>query len=77
MNHSFSKKGCPYDNVCIESFHATLKKEEIHHVKYIDFNTAKIALFQYIEVWYNRRRIHSGLDYQTPQEVEDNLLMTA
>lgn len=70
---SFSKKGCPYDNACIESFHAILKKEEVNHVTYIDFKTAKLALFQYIEGWYNRKRIHSGIGYLTPQDVEDSI----
>src|SRR4051794_33335175 len=35
---SFSRKGCPYDNACIESFHAILKKKEVHHVTYLNFN---------------------------------------
>jgi transposase InsO family protein len=71
MKQSFSCKGS-YDNECIESFHAILKKEEIHHVHYIDYKTAKVALFQYLEGWYNCKLIHSSLDYQTPQEIEDN-----
>ncbi|MEI5909285.1 integrase core domain-containing protein, partial [Bacillus spongiae] len=68
---SFSRKGCPYDNACIESFHAILKKEEVYHTTYLHYESAKIALFQFIEGWYNRRRIHSQLNFQTPQEVED------
>jgi putative transposase len=71
--HSFSKKGCPYDNACIESFHAILKKEEVNHVTYLDYSSAKLALFQYIEGWYNRKRIHGSLGYKTPQAVEDML----
>ncbi len=71
IQHSFSRKGCPYDNAPIESFHSVLKKEEIHHVKYIDFHTAKLAIFEYIEGWYNRKRIHGSLKYKTPQQVED------
>lgn len=71
IEHSFSQKGCPYDNAAIESFHSILKKEEVHHVKYLDFKTAKLALFEYIEGWYNPKRIHGTLDYKTPQEVED------
>ncbi len=70
MKQSFSQKGCPYDNACIESFHAILKKEEVHRVRYLDYNSAKMALFQYIEGWYNRKRIHSSIGYRTPQEVE-------
>src|SRR5690625_7730414 len=49
MTHSFSYKGTPYDNACMESFHAILKKEEVNHVKYIDDKSAELALFQYIE----------------------------
>jgi len=71
MIHSFSYKGSPYDNACIESFHAILKKEEVNHVQYIDYSSAKLALFQYIEGWYNRKRIHGSIDYKTPQEVEN------
>ncbi len=71
MKHSFSQKGCPYDNACIESFHAILKKEEIYQTRYYDFKEAQLALFQFIEGWYNRRRIHSSLGYQTPQAIED------
>ena len=41
---SFSRKGCPYDNACIESFHAILKKEEVHHVTYLNFESANGAL---------------------------------
>lgn len=65
MKQSFSQKGCPYDSACIKSFHATLKKEEIHHVTYLDYPSAKIALFQYIEGWYNRKRIQGSLGYKT------------
>ncbi|PFE03384.1 IS3 family transposase [Bacillus cereus] len=68
---SFSKKGCPYDNACIESFHATLKKEEVYRTKYVTFKQASLALFQYIEGWYNRKRIHSSIGYKTPQAIED------
>lgn len=46
---SFSQKGCPYDNAYIESFHAILKKEEVHHVTYLDYESANLALFEYIE----------------------------
>ena len=71
IKQSFSRKGCPYDNAHIESFHATLKKEEVNHVKYLDFKSAEIALFRFIEGWYNRTRIHGSLDFLTPQHVED------
>lgn len=77
ITQSFSRKGCPYDNACIESFHAILKKEEVNHVQYLDYQSAKLALFQYIEGWYNRKRIHGSLGYRTPQAVEDQLKSTA
>ncbi|SHM90801.1 Integrase core domain-containing protein [Anaerosporobacter mobilis DSM 15930] len=69
--HSFSRKENPYDNACIESFHSLLKKEEVNHKKYYDFNTAGRALFEYIESWYNRKRIHSAINYLTPQAAHD------
>lgn len=57
LNISFSRKGCPYDNACIESFHATIKKECIYRSKYGTFEDAKSSIFKYIEGWYNSRRI--------------------
>ena len=71
MIHSFSYKGSPYDNACIEFFHAILKKEEVNHVRYYNYQTAKIALFQLTEGWYNRKRIHGSIGYKSPQEMED------
>ena len=77
MTHSFSYKGSPNDNACIESFHAILKKEEVNHVRYLDFGLGQLALFQYIEDWYNRQRIHGSIDYRTPQDMEDLALSIA
>ena len=74
---SFSRKGCPYDNACIESFHATLKKEEVYQTVYVTFKQARMALFQYIEGWYNRKRIHGAIDYLTPEECEQLARQTA
>jgi putative transposase len=71
ITHSFSGKGCPYDNACIESFHASLKKEEVYTVKYFDYTAARLAIFEYIEAWYNPKRIHSSIGYITPQKCED------
>lgn len=61
MIPSFSRKGCPYDNACIESFHATLKKEEVYRTHYDCFVTARIAKFKYIKGLYNRKRIHGSI----------------
>ena len=69
IHHSFSRKGCPYDNACIESFHSVLKKEEIYRKVYKDSTDAYNSIFEYIESWYNRKRIHSSLGYRTPEAV--------
>lgn len=74
IRHSFSRKGNSYDNACIESFHSVLKKEEIYLHTYQDFKEAQRAIFEYIESWYNRKRIHSAIDYMTPQQKEDEEL---
>ena len=66
--HSFSRKGNPYDNACIESFHSVLKKEEVYLHTYRDSKEARRAIFEYIEGWYNRKRIHSAIGYMTPQQ---------
>jgi transposase InsO family protein len=70
MTHSYSRKGTPYDNAGIESFHATIKKEEIYVSTYQTAKQARIKLFQYIEGWYNRKRIHEAIQYMTPVEFE-------
>lgn len=74
INHSASRKGCPYDNACMESFHASLKKEEVYTKYYQNYEEAKLDLFKFIEGWYNRTRLHSSLGYQTPDEVYQNKL---
>ncbi len=71
MIHSFSRKGNPYDNACIESFHSLLKKEEVYLHTYQNSKEARRAIFEYIEGWYNRKRIHSAIGYMTPQQKED------
>ncbi len=71
FNVSYSAKGCPYDNACIESFHAILKKELVYRYTFSTFEDAKFALFKYIEGFYNRKRIHSSIQYKTPQELEN------
>ena len=68
IRHSYSKKGYPYDNASMESFNAILKKEEVNVNTYETFNEAKLAIFEFIESWYNNHRIHSTLGYITPNE---------
>lgn len=63
---SMSKPGCPYDNSCMESFFATLKKERIYRKQYGTMEEVKQDMFQYIELFYNRRRLHSVLGYMSP-----------
>jgi len=63
-----SRPGCPYDNSCAESFFATLKKECIYRKKYVTMDEVKNDMFRYIELFYNRKRMHSTLDYMSPVE---------
>ena len=68
MQGSMSKPGCPYDNSCVESFFASLKKEKIYRRKYDTIEEVKKDVFWYIEIFYNRKRRHSTLKYMTPIE---------
>ena len=65
---SYSRKGNPYDNACIESFHSVLKKELIHHRIYETYEEAMEEILEYIEKWYNTRRIQKKLDWKSPSE---------
>lgn len=70
LTGSMSRTGNCWDNAPAESFFHTLKTELTHHRRYATRAEAKRDLFEYIEVFYNRQRIHSALDYQTPVEFE-------
>jgi putative transposase len=61
VESSMSRKGNPYDNACTESFFATLKKEWIYHKIYKDLEQLDSSLFEYIELFYNRKHMHSSL----------------
>lgn len=63
---SMSRPGCPYDNSCAESFFATIKKEKIYRRRYVTMEEVKQDMFQYIELFYNRKRMHSVLGYMSP-----------
>lgn len=67
---SMSRKGNCYDNAFVESFFRTLKVELIYRQKFKTRSEAKQKIFEFIEVWYNRQRLHSSLDYMTPEEYE-------
>lgn len=68
---SYSRKGNLYDNACIESFHATLKKEYVYLNSFENLEEIKIGVFKYVESWYNRKRIHSKLNYMSPVDYEE------
>lgn len=74
---SYSRKGCPYDNAVIESFHAILKKELVYTKTFSDYENACLELFQYIEGFYNRKRIHSQLNFMSPNQFEQSLKKAA
>jgi transposase InsO family protein len=59
-----------YDNAAMESFFHTLKVELVHRERYLTRPSAKRAIFEYIEVFYNRERIHSANDYMSPEDYE-------
>lgn len=67
---SMSRKGNCYDNATMESFWSTLKLELIYRRQFDGAHQLSGALFDYIEIFYNRQRLHSALDYRTPEEVE-------
>jgi transposase InsO family protein len=73
MTCSMSGKGDCYDNAVMESFFKTLKSELVYQRKYATRAQAKASIFEYIEVFYNRRRRHSSLDYKSPVEYEASL----
>lgn len=70
MIASYSKKGNPWDNACIESFHSLIKREWLNRQKIENWNHAYRLIFEYIEGFYNTVRIHSHCDYLSPNEYE-------
>ena len=70
---SMSKTACCYDNAPMESFFHSLKVELVHQQKWATREDAKRDLFQYIEGYYNRVRIHSALGYKTPEQAERSM----
>jgi len=65
-----SRKANCWDNAVAESFFKTLKVELIYHDEFKTIEEAKLKIFEWIEVWYNKKRLHSSLEYKTPYEVE-------
>ncbi|MGL4610607.1 MAG: IS3 family transposase [Trueperaceae bacterium] len=70
MTASFTGTGACLDNAILESFWATLKKELIYQTHFKTRDEARLAIFEYIEVFYYRERLHSSLLYQTPHGFE-------
>jgi putative transposase len=73
LTASMSRKGNCYDNAFIESFWSTLKYELVYHHRFVTRAQARTAIFDYIETFYNRTRLHSSLAYQSPINFESNL----
>lgn len=67
---SMSRRGEVYDNAVMESFYATLKRELVHKARYATRDDARKAIFEWIEVFYNRQRLHSSLGYRSPADYE-------
>jgi putative transposase len=67
---SMSRKGMPFDNAVMESFFSSLKQELTHHERFKDRDAARAKIFEYIESFYNRQRLHSGLGYRSPNAFE-------
>jgi len=67
---SMSAAGCCYDNAAMESFWSTLKTEWLHQKSFQTQREAELAIFDYIETFYNPKRLHSALGYQSPVEFE-------
>lgn len=70
ITQSMSRKGNCWDNAVAESFFKTLKTELVYGNKFESIEEAKSRIFEWIEVWYNKKRLHSSLGYKTPYEVE-------
>jgi len=74
---SMSRKGNCWDNAVAENFFKILKSEMVNHREYHSHFHAKIEIFEFIEVWYNRKRKHGYLGYRTPEEFRKIINKTA
>lgn len=71
ITQSMSRKGNCWDNAVAESFFKTMKTEMVYHKVFKTKKCAELAIFEYIEIWYNRKRRHSTLGFLTPLEFEN------
>ncbi len=72
---SMSRRGDCWDNAVVESFNATIKTELIHRTRWNAREEARAAVYKYIETWYNAKRLHSTLGYQSPIAFEAQELL--
>ena len=72
-----SRRGDCWDNAVAESFFATLTKELLNHIDFATRTEARRAIVEFIEVWYNRQRLHSALGYRSPAAYETMLTESA
>lgn len=70
---SMSRRGNCYDNAAMESFWSSLKRELVHRTQFATRAQARAAVFEWIEIFYNRERLHSALGYQSPVDFETKL----
>lgn len=75
IRSSMSRKGDCWDNAVAESFFGTFKTEQIHGVRYVTRDQAKGNIVDYIEMFYNSKRLHSYLGYMSPMEWEEKRLL--
>jgi len=73
ITRSMSRKGNCWDNAVAESFFKTLKAECVYQNKFTSKEQAALIIFEYIEIWYNRKRLHSALGYISPNDFEKQL----
>jgi len=73
ITQSMSRKGNCWDNAPAESFFKTLKAELPRRSSFENYQQARSTIFEFIEIWYNRKRRHSALDYRTPAQAEQQL----
>lgn len=70
IRQSMSRKGNCWDNAVAESFFGTLKRERVYRTRYARRSDARTSIFEYIEAFYNNKRLHSSIGYTTPAECE-------
>jgi hypothetical protein len=73
ITQSMSRRGNCLDNAPMESLFAALKVEQVHQVRFRTRAEARAVVFEYIEIFYNRQRLHSGLGYRTPAEARASM----